>query len=262
VKTLSAVIGLLLAGNVWAAPAGVRFEQRIGQGLPLGAVFTDESGHPRPLRAFFGRRPVVLYFNYFRCPELCSLVGQGTVDVLRALEASVGRDYTVISVSIDPGDTPEMARSQEERQVLRYGRRGSSAGWHTLVGDPAAISALTDAAGFHFAYDPRSRQYAHPSGLLLVTPEGVISSYFLGIDYPAPQFAAALRRAAENRTGGSVFSLLLVCFEGGSPQGRYGRLIWVALSVSVALTVAGVFGGIGWMLRSEREARSRMEGAA
>jgi protein SCO1/2 len=262
VKTLAAVIGLWLAGNALAAPPGVRFEQRIGQGLPLDVVFTDESGHARPLRTFFGRGPVVLYFNYFRCPELCSLVGQGTVDVLRELEASVGRDYTVVSISIDPGDTPEMARSQQERLVLRYGRRGSSVGWHTLVGDRAAISALTDAAGFHFAYDPRSRQYAHPSGILLVTPAGVISSYFLGIDFPAPKFATALRRAGENRTGGAVFSLLFVCFEGGSPQGRYGRLIWAALSVSVALTAAGVFGGILWMLRSEREARAGMGRAA
>jgi len=121
---------------------------------------------------------------------------------------------------------------------------------------------LTEAAGFHFTYDPRSRQYAHPSGLLLVTPAGVISSYFLGIDFPAPQFAAALRRAGENRTGGTVFSLLFICFEGGSPQGRYGRLIWAGLTVSVALTVAGVFGGILWMLRGERQARARMEGAA
>lgn len=261
-RILGAVVGLLLTVGALAAPSGVRFEQRIGQRLPLDLVFRDEGGHMMPLRTLFGKKPVVLSFSYFRCPELCSLVGQGTVDVLRALEASVGRDYTVISISIDPGDTPEMARSQQERQVLRYGRRGSSVGWHILVGDQPAISALTDAAGFHFAYDPRSRQYAHPSGILLVTPDGVISSYFLGIDFSAPQFSAALRRAAENRTGSSAFSLLFVCFEGGSPQGRYGRLIWAALSISVALTVVGVFGGIGWMLRSERRTKAGMGGAS
>jgi protein SCO1/2 len=121
---------------------------------------------------------------------------------------------------------------------------------------------LAAAAGFHYLYDPRSRQYAHPSGLLLATPKGVVSSYFLGVDFPAAEMAPALRRAAANQTGTSVFSLLFVCFQGGSPEGRYGALIWMILSVSVALTVVAVFGGIFWMVRSERHGRVGAGGGA
>jgi protein SCO1/2 len=118
---------------------------------------------------------------------------------------------------------------------------------------------LADAAGFHYRYDSQSRQYAHPSGLVVVTPKGIVSSYFMGIDFPADKMASAIRRAAANKTGNSVFSLIFVCFQGGSPEGRYGSLIWTALSVSVALTLTAVFGGILWMLREER--RHRLEGA-
>jgi protein SCO1/2 len=250
-----AVAGLVLASAALAAPADVRFEQRIGQQLPMGCVFTDETGATRTLGSVFRGKPAVLYFNYFRCPELCSLVASGTVDVLRALEPSIGRDYTVISVSFDPTDTPEMARAQQQHEVLRYGRHGAGAGWHTLVGDSASIQSLASAAGFHFAFDPRSRQYAHPSGVILVSPQGVVSSYFLGIDFPAADFASALRRASVNGLGRPVFSLLFVCFDGASPQGPYGRVIWAVLSGSVALTVAAVFGGILWMLRKERDGR-------
>jgi protein SCO1/2 len=256
---ISALV-LALTGTAFAAAPEIGFEQRIGQQLPMDAVFTNGEGKALPLRSYFRDKPVVLIFDYFRCPELCSLVASGATDALRQLEATVGRDYSVVTVSVDPTDTPEMARSHQMDQVLHYGRTGSAAGWHVLVGKPSDIQALAEAAGFHYRYDPRSRQYAHPSGLVVVTPKGIVSTYFLGVDFPADQMAPALRRAAAEKTGSSVFSLLFVCFQGGSPEGRYGGLIWTVLSVSVALTVAGVFGGIAWMLRQER--RHRLEGAA
>jgi protein SCO1/2 len=252
----------LAVGASAALPADVRFEQRIGQQLPMDEVFTDENGRTQPLDSYLGGKPAVLIFNYLRCPEICSLVADGTVDALRQLKPSVGRDFVVISVSIDPTDTVEMARSHQREQARLYGRTGASSSWHSLVGKPSAIGALAAAAGFHYWYDARSRQYAHPSGIVLVTPRGVVSSYFLGVDFPAPQVAPALRRAAENKTGSSVFSLLFICFQGGSPEGRYGALIWTILSASVALTVATVFGGILWLLRAERADRSAGEGSA
>jgi protein SCO1 len=259
-KRIPAIFILLvaLAAGASAAVPEVGFEQRIGQQLPMDAVLTDGLGNALPLRSYFRDRPVVLVFDYFRCPELCSLVASGATDALRQLEASAGKEYSVVTVSVDPTDTPEMAESHEREDILHYGRSGSAAGWHVLVGKPADIQALTDAAGFHYRYDPRSRQYAHPSGVVIVTPKGIVSSYFMGVDFPADKMASAIRRAAANKTGSSVFSLLFVCFQGGSPEGRYGGLIWTALSVSVALTVIAVFGGIVWMLREER--RHRLEG--
>jgi protein SCO1/2 len=245
-----------------AAPVPeVGYEQRIGQQLPLDAIFTDGDRQALPLRSYIGDKPVVLVFDYFRCPELCSLVASGATDALRQLKATVGKDYSVVTVSVDPTDTPEMAKSRQMEEVSRYGRTGASGGWHVLVGTPKDIQALADAAGFHYRYDPRSRQYAHPSGLVVVTPRGIVSSYFLGVDFPADRMASAIRRASENKTGTSVFSLLFICFQGGSPEGRYGSLIWTILSISVALTVAAVFGGIAWMLRVERRHRLQEEGS-
>jgi protein SCO1/2 len=245
-----------LAAQMGAAAPDVGFEQRIGQPLPMDAVFTGGDGVARPLRSYLGGKPAVLIFDYFRCPELCSLVSSGATDSLRQLKDTVGKDYSVITVSVDPTDTSQMADYRQRGDVLKYGRAGASSGWHVLVGKSSDIDALAEAAGFHYRYDARSRQYAHPSGLVVVTPTGIVSSYFLGIDYASPAMASAVRRAAENKTGSSVFSLLFVCFQGGSPEGRYGALIWAVLSTSVALTVAAVFGGIVWMLRNERRART------
>jgi protein SCO1/2 len=252
-------LGVALTGSAASplAPPEV-FEQRIGQALPLDTVFVDGHGIARPLRAYFGRTPVVLFFNYFRCPQLCSVTRDGTLDVLRQLKATVGRDFSVVSVSIDPTDTAVMAGLQQQEAVGRYGRAGAAAGWHTLTGNAAAIRAVAAAAGFHYTYDPRSQLFGHPSGLVIVTPQGIVSRYFPGVDFPAPAMAAALERAAANQTGEPAYNLLFICFQGGGPAGPYGRLIWIVLASGVALTAAGVFGGIAWMLFREHQTRDRV----
>lgn len=236
-------------------PAGVAFEQRIGEKLPLALTFTDTSGASRQLGEFFrAGQPVVLYFGYARCPQLCSVVADGTNNVLRRLEPSVGRDFQVVTLSIDPDESLSDAHATEALAVRRYGRTGAAGGWHYLTGNAHAIDALTAAAGFHYRYDPRSRQYAHASGFLIATPDGTIARYFFGVDFDAAQVATALNRAAHGRTGESVYELLLLCFHGGAIGGRYGVLIWRALEVGVGLTVIGLFGGVGWMLYQERRA--------
>ena len=231
---------------------GVRFEQRIGKRLPLELALRGTDGTARPLAAYFRERPVVLYFGYTRCPQLCSVVSDATVDVLRHLEPGVGREFDVINVSIDPAETVADAQTAESSAVRLYGRSGAAEGWHYLIGSEPAIRALTDAAGFHFRYDPVSRQYAHASGFLIATPDGTISRYFLGVDFAASDVAAALRRAAAGKTGESVYDLVLLCFRGEGIGGRYGELIWRVLGASVALTVLGLGGGVGWMLWQER----------
>jgi protein SCO1/2 len=250
-----------LAVRLCAVAPEVGFEQLIGQALPMDAQFTGSDGVSRPLRFYFGAKPTVLVFDYFRCPELCSLVASGATDALRQLQATVGRDYSVIVVSIDPSDSIQMAASRQREQTLKYGREGASSGWHVLLGKAAEIKELADAAGFHFRYDARTRQYAHPSGFVVVTPTGLVSNYFLGIDYKAEELAAAVRRASENKTGTTVFNLVFVCFEGGSPRGQYGRVIWAALAAGVAITISVVFGGIAWMLRNELKTRAGSVGA-
>lgn len=233
-------------------PTGVNFEQRIGEQLPLDATLVDTSGARRKLGDFFQNQPVVFYFGYARCPQLCSVVADGTVEVLRHLERSVGRDLRVITISIDPAETATDARATEALAVRRYGRTGAAAGWHYLTADERTIRAVADAAGFHFRYDPASRQYAHASGFLIATPDGRISRYFFGVDFVATDVASALQRAAGGKTGESVYDLLLLCFHGGAIGGRYGVIIWRTLTVAVVLTVIALFGGIGWMLYQER----------
>jgi protein SCO1 len=262
-RRMALIVLLALSGIARAAPFAdtVGFEQRIGEVLPLEARFTGPDGVSRPLREYMGGKPVVLIFNYFRCPEMCSLVAAGAMDALRDVKLSAGPDYTVITVSIDPTDTPETAGIHRLQDIAHYGRPGAGRGWNTLVGEEGPIAALAKAAGFHYAYDPGSRQYAHPSGLIVVTPRGVIASYFMGIDFDATRMAEALRRAAENKTGESAFSLVFLCFQGGAQEGIHGRLIWAALSVAVAATALAVFGGIGFMLFREHRKR-KGEGAA
>ncbi len=254
---LSFILGLFSAASAGAAVANspldaVRYEQRLGDSLPLAVPLVDETGATRPLGDFFRRQPVVVWFDYARCPQLCSVVGDGLSDVLRRLRPSVGRDYTVLSISIDPTDSWSEAATRRLQTVGRYGRTGSGVGWHYLVGSERSVEAVAAAAGFRYIYDPRSRQYAHPSGFMVVTPTGKISKYFLGVDFPAAEVAAALDDAAAEKTGERVFDLVLRCFRGEGIGGRYGRIIWAILSVAVGTTVVALAGGIGGMLWQER----------
>src|SRR4051812_43615012 len=147
------------------------FTQRLGATLPRDVAFTDARGKPHLLRDYFHGRPVVLYFGYARCPQLCSVVADGTVAVLRQLRVEVGRDLEVVSISIDPDETTEENARRKSDAVHRYGRPGDGdQGWHFLTGREPAIRAVAAAAGFQYTFDARSRQYAHPSGFLIATP--------------------------------------------------------------------------------------------
>lgn len=234
-------------------PPPPSYEQRIGAQLPLGTVLRGEDGLPATLGSCFAGRPAIVIFGYFRCPQLCSVVQRGAVDALRQIRPSVGRDFDLIYVSIDPTDTAEDARQQRTSAARLYGRGGSTAGWHYLTGSVAATGAVAAAAGFGYRYDPLTRLYVHPSGFLVATPAGIVSRYFLGLDFSRAQVADALERAGRGETGRPVYELVLECFRGDGIAGRYGRVIWRALQAAVGLTVAVVFGGIGWMLREERK---------
>lgn len=235
-----------------AAP-GVSFDQRIGEQLPLDATFHDEAGTPVQLGTYFDHQPIVLVFGYSRCPQLCAVVSNAAVQMLRSLRLTAGRDYTVVYVSIDPTDSARDLAALKRRDTGRYGRHGTASGWHYLSGSESNIRRLTDAAGFHFTYDARSKLYAHASGFCVVTPGGRIAQYFLGIDYAPKDVAFALERAAAGKTGSTVYNLVLLCARGLGITGRYGRLIWITLEIAVLLTVLVVFGGIAWMLRQERK---------
>lgn len=251
------------ADSVPAQGPGVAFDQRIGSQLPLDTVYRDDTGRAVRLGDYFGQQPVVLIFGYSRCPQLCSIVANGTIETLRTLEATAGRDFAVVYLSIDPTDQPLDLAALRRRDTSRYGRGGESAGWHYLSGDEHEIKRVTDAAGFMFTLDSPRQLYAHASGFAIATPDGRLSRYFLGIDFDAREVAPALERAAKGETGEPGFNLLLLCARGLGITGRYGAIIWSALGISSLATMLALGGGITWMLRTERRRnRSAKEDAA
>jgi protein SCO1 len=252
----------LVGGSPLAAVVpGVGFEQRVGESIPLSTVFRDTEGKTQLLGGWFHEKPVVLWFGYARCPQLCSVVAEGMVSSLRPLQPSVGREFDVVMISIDPTEPALISKQSRDQAVGRYGRETAARGWHYLSGSEAAIKQITDAAGFHFTYDARSLQYAHPSGFLVLTPQGRISAYFPGVDFAPKEVAAAIARAGRNGIGQKAVDLLLVCFRGEGISGRYGLVIWRTLGTAVALTVFALAFGIGRMLWLERKSLRAQKGA-
>ena len=260
---------LLVSGVVWAAGAAVsgqaadltapaaavvtqqvRFDQNLGASVPLDAVFRDEENRPTTLRSLIGQRPVVLVMGYHDCPMLCSLVLSGVVEAFTEMRATTGKDFDFIDVSISPADTPEAAAKQKRIYFKRYLRQGAEAGWHFLTSpNQSSIEQLTGAVGFHYAYDPATKQYAHPSGLVVLTPEGKVAGYLFGVTYDAGQFQGVIKNAGQRKVSSPIAELLLVCFHFNPVTGKYGALILNILRVAGGLTVLALAGGIALLVR-------------
>jgi protein SCO1/2 len=200
----------------------------------------DEQGKSVQLGDYFGTKPVILILGYYGCPMLCNLVLNGTIECLQHLKSDVGKEFDIINVSIDPRETPALAAAKKRTYLKRYGRPRAGDGWHFLTGDPAAIGKLTDEVGFHYAYDASIQQYAHPSGLIVLTPEGKVSRYFFGVNYSAKELNAALKEAAGNKIGSRIEQLFLLCFHYSPLTGKYGDLIMAVVRISGAVTIVAL----------------------
>ena len=236
-----------------ALTAHVSFDQNLGATVPLDAVFRDDTGQPVSLRFLLGgRRPAVLVLGYKECPMLCSMVLGGLTESLTQMRATTGRDFDVIDVSIDPQQTWQEAAAQKRLYFKRYARHGADAGWHFLTSpDDATIHRLADAVGFHYAYDPAIKQYAHPSGVVVLTPEGKVSRYFFGVNFEARDLQDALTAAGTRAISSPIARLLLVCFHYNPTTSHYGTLIINGLRAAGVLTLIVIFGGIAWLVCSE-----------
>jgi protein SCO1 len=237
----------------------IRFDQRLGSQVPLELDFRDEGGRAVRLGDYFGRRPVILVLGYYECPMLCTLVLNGLVETLLDLKLDVGSQFEVVNVSIDPRETPSLAAAKKRAYLRRYGRHGADAGWHFLTGDEPAIQRLAQAVGFHYAYDDHIKQYAHPTGLMVLTPGGQVARYFFGVNYPSREVAASLRQAGAGQTGSPVEQLFLLCFHYSPVRGRYGNLALAVLRVGGVATLV-LLGGLvvrGWQHRPTRGGRGR-----
>lgn len=235
----------------------VGIDQHLNQQLPLDLNFMDEHGQPVLLRQYFGQKPVIITMVYFTCPMLCSQVLSGLTFTLNGMSGcNVGREFDVLVVSFDPRDTPQDALQNKDRYIKRYRREGSDQGWHYLTGKKEQIDALAQALGFRYAWDPENQQYAHASGIMLLTPDGHISQYYYGIDFPPRDVHLGLVEASKGKIGSIVDALVLYCYHYDPRQGRYGVAIFNVLRISALATVLLLGGLVFWLLRRERKAKS------
>ena len=227
-----------------AALQGVGIDQRLDSQLPLNLTFRDEAGRSVPLATFFqSGKPVILALVYYRCPMLCTQILNGLESGLKAVSLNPGQDFEILSVSFDPKDTPELAASKKQLYLRRYGRPNTANGWHFLTGDEPNIQALTAAAGFHFKYDPKTDQFAHASGIMIVTPDGRLSRYFYGVEYAPRDLRLGLVEASRNRIGNPVDQMLLFCFHYDPATGKYGAIVinMLRLAAAAFVLVGGAF---------------------
>ncbi len=254
---------LLFAAVVWAhkdgRPAALRdvdFEQKLNQQIPLNLVFRDESGKTVQLADYIKEKPVILNFVYFKCRDLCPMLLDGIVRSLRTLSFNVGKEFDVLTVSFDPSDTPALAAAKRLDYLKQYARRGAETGWHFLTGDEPSIRSLTQSAGFRYTYDARTGEFGHATGIVLLTPQGVISRYFYGIDFSPRDLRLGLIEAASEKIGSPIDQLLLFCYHYDPLAGKYNLLVTNVIRVAAAATVLILVVSFTILMRRERAAKS------
>ena len=231
-----------------AALASVDYEQRLGNPLPRDARFRDEQGRDVTIGDYLGRHPVVLVPAYYHCPMLCTLVLDAVTRSLRGV-GSAASDLDVVVIGFDPAETPAQAAA---RKASLLGADDQPARWHLLTGDEPDIRAVTDAIGFRYSWDAEHRQWAHPAGIVVVTPDGRVARYLFGIDYGPRDLRLALVEASAGKVGNPVDSLVLYCYHYNPMTGRYGLVIMRAMRLAGGATVLALGSFIFIMLRRER----------
>ncbi|HEX7230202.1 MAG TPA: SCO family protein [Candidatus Binatia bacterium] len=230
----------------------VEFDQKLDSQIPLDLSFTDERGASVKLRDYLRGKPIILNFVYYKCRDLCPLLLDGMVRTLRTLSFDVGNEFDVLTVSFDPDDTAALALAKKKDVVSSYRRPDAERGWHFLTGEEAAIHKLTEAVGFHYSFDAGTGEFAHATGLVLLTPEGKTSRYFYGIEFSPRDLRLGLVEAAGGKIGTPIDQLLLFCYHYDPVSGKYGALITNMIRLAGLMTAVALGGFILWMLRRER----------
>ncbi len=236
-------------------PAPLReigFDQNIGQRLALDAEVVDENGRAGAIGRYFGARPVILVFAYFSCPMLCTQVVNGLASAVGVLSLRPGRDFDVVVVSFDPRDTPATAAAKKVQYLERYTAAGAGPAAHFLTAPPTSITRLTKSAGFRYVWDGQTQQFAHPTGVIVVTPDGRMARYLFGIEYGPRDLRLALVEASGGKVGTAVDTLLLYCYHYDPMTGRYGAAVMRALRIAGASTALALGAFMFVMFRRER----------
>jgi protein SCO1/2 len=210
------------------------------------------------LKEYFGKKPVVLAFVYFTCPMLCNQVEQTLVGTLKMISFNPGTDYEVVFISFDPSDTPDAALKKKHEAMSRFARPGTEPGWHFLTGSKEAIDAVTKAADFRFNYDPKTRLFGHASGILLLTPDGRISRYFFGVDYPPSNVRLGLVDASSGKIGTPVDHILLFCYQYDPTKARYSATVLTVIRMGGVVTLFCMV--LGFVIFRRREHRPDASG--
>ena len=262
---ISVAWGQGMTQGIMSPPARVRppyltnvgIEQRLDGQVPPDLPFVDETGRPVKLGDYFGKKPLILNLVYYTCPMLCGEVLTGLSASLKMVKFDVGNQFDVITVSFNPRETPELAAAKKQEYLRRYGRPNAAAGWHFLTGPAESINALTRAVGFQYQYDASKNQYAHATAIMVLTPQGRISRYFYGIDFPPKDLRMGLVEASEGKIGNAIDQVLLYCYHYDPIVGKYGAVVSNMLKIGGALTILVLGGMILIFLRLEKAATRR-----
>jgi protein SCO1/2 len=240
------VLAILFASLVDAQTFGrpnilrnIGMEQKMGAQVPLDLRFSDEAGQPVTLRRYIGK-PVILAMVYYQCPSLCNMILNGVLRSVKNLNLEAGKDFEIVAVSFDPRETPDMAAAKKQSYIKTYQRPNAAEGWHFLTGEEASSKALGNAVGFRYSYDASTNQYVHPSAVMILTPQGNVSRYFYGIEYPARDIRLGLIEAGNGSIGTPVDQVLLYCFHYDPATGKYGFVIMNVLRLAALLTLGAL----------------------
>lgn len=239
--------------------AGIK--ERLGENVDLNLRFTDERGESVAISDFFKKdRPVILSLIYYSCPNLCNFHLNGLNDAMRKLKWTVGDEYQVIAVSFDHKESAELAKAKKESYLQAYGRPAADKGWHFLTGDEASIAKLAQSVGFSFAWNEETKEWAHSSAAILLTPEGKISRYLHGVHFEEKDLRLALLETAEGKIGTVIERIVLYCFRFDPKKNKYTLYAYNVMKAGATATVflMGLFLVPVWM----RERRSSNDGGS
>src|SRR5215470_15225154 len=250
-----------------AQPAGVRppvlkdvgIDQLLNNQVPLDLEFHDENGRAVKLAEYFKDKPVVLSLVYYNCPQLCTQVLTGLLGTLKTLPMTPGKEFVNLTVSFDPRETPQLAAAKKAEYLSRYNRPGAEAGWHFLTGDEAAIRALTKAVGFRYVWDPVSKQYAHASGIMVLTPQGRVSRYFYGIEYAPRDLRFGVIDASAGKIGSLADQVILYCYMYDPDRGTYSLVIMRLLRIFAIFTLTTLLALFLYLRRKEKQKAAQWE---
>jgi len=244
----TAALGQGMTKGMMAPPANMRppgleqvgITQKLDAQLPLDLTFRDETGKSVQLKEYFGKKPVILNFAYYTCPMLCGELLKGLTTSLKGLKFELGNEFDVVTVSIDPHDTPETATEKKAEYLQRYGHPERAAGWHFLTGPQESITALTKAAGFGYQYNEQTMQFAHATAIMIVTPQGKLAQYFYGVDFAPKDLRLGIVQASNEKIGNLVDQVLLYCYHYDPATGKYGAIVARVLKLCGLVTVIGL----------------------